>query len=189
VLTAFGTAVGIVQVAVPAFAAERGSAAAGGVLLAALSAGSLAGGLVYGARAWPGTPARRLAALMLALGAGVALLAAARSDVMLAALLALAGLLLAPATVVASTLLDTVAPPGTVTEAFSVMVMAIVAGSAAGNALGGALVDSASYEAAVLGAGGIAALGALCALAGQRSLISGWSPDCQPGADRQRVDA
>jgi MFS family permease len=49
VLVAFGTAVGIVQVAVPAFAAERGSAAARGVLLAALSAGSLMGGLVYGA--------------------------------------------------------------------------------------------------------------------------------------------
>jgi len=189
VLCAFGLAFGIVQVAVPAFAAEHGSAATGGVLLAALSAGSLAGGLVYGARAWPGSPARRLAVLMLALGAGVALLAAARSDAMLAALLALAGLLLAPATVVASTLLDTVAPPGTVTEAFSVMVMAIVAGSAAGNALGGALVDNASYEAAVLGAGAIAALGALCALAGQRSLISGWSPDCQPGADPQTLDA
>ena len=44
VLARFGIAVGIVQVAVPAFAAARGSAATGGVLLAALSAGSLAGG-------------------------------------------------------------------------------------------------------------------------------------------------
>ena len=41
VLTAFGAAIGVVQVAVPAFMAERGSAAAGGFLLAALSAGSL----------------------------------------------------------------------------------------------------------------------------------------------------
>ena len=189
VLCAFGLAFGIVQVAVPAFAAEHGSAETGGVLLAALSAGSLVGGLVYGARAWPGSPARRLAALMLALGAGIALLAVARSDAMLAVLLLLAGLLLAPATVVGSTLLDTVAPPGTVTEAFSVMVMAIVAGTAAGNALGGALVDAVSYEATVLTAGGLAALGALCALAGQRALISGWSPDCHPGVDPQRVDA
>jgi MFS family permease len=189
VLCAFGLAFGIVQVAVPAFAAEHGSAETGGVLLAALSGGSLVGGLVYGARNWPGSPARRLAVLMLALGAGVALLAVARSDIALFALLGLAGLLLAPATVVGSTLLDWVAPPGTVTEAFSVMVMAIVAGSAAGNALGGALVDSASYEATVLAGGGIAACGALAALAGQRTLISGWSPDCQPGPDPQRVDA
>ena len=59
VLVAFGSAVGIVQVAVPAFAADRGSAATGGVLLAALSAGSLVGGLVYGTRSGP---ARRRAA-------------------------------------------------------------------------------------------------------------------------------
>jgi MFS family permease len=54
-LVAFGIAVGIVQVAVPAFADARGAAETGGVLLAALSAGSLAGGLIYGARTWPGT--------------------------------------------------------------------------------------------------------------------------------------
>src|SRR4051794_9389242 len=59
VLALFGSAVGIVQVAVPAFASARGSAATGGVLLAALSAGSLVGGLVYGSRAWPGTPPLR----------------------------------------------------------------------------------------------------------------------------------
>ena len=96
VLVAFGTAVGIVQVAVPAFAAERGSAAIGGVLLAALSAGSLIGGLVYGARSWPGAPARRLALLLIGLGAAFALLAVAGSEAALAVLLVLGGLLLAP---------------------------------------------------------------------------------------------
>ena len=54
----------------------------------------------------------------------------------LAALLVLSGLLLAPTTVIGSTLLDTVAPSGTVTEAFTVMVMAIVVGTAVGNAVG-----------------------------------------------------
>ena len=146
VLAAFGTAVGIVQVAVPAFAAERGSAAAGGVLLAALSAGSLVGGLVYGARSWPGSAPRRLAVLLLGLGAAFALLAVAGTQVALAALLVLSGLLLAPTTVIGSTLLDTVAPSGTVTEAFTVMVMAIVVGTAVGNAVGGSIVESASYE-------------------------------------------
>ena len=64
VLLAFGVAVGIVQVAVPAFADAHGSAATGGFLLAALSAGNLAGGLVYGGRSWPGTLARRLTVLL-----------------------------------------------------------------------------------------------------------------------------
>jgi MFS family permease len=88
---------GIVQVAVPAFAADRGSAAAGGLLLAALSSGSLAGGLVYGAHL-AGPPPARLAALMLGLGATFALLALAGTPPVLAVLLALSGLLVAPTT-------------------------------------------------------------------------------------------
>jgi MFS family permease len=173
VLLAFGVAVGIVQVAVPAFADAHGSAAAGGLLLAALSAGNLTGGIVYGSRSWPGTLAFRLTALLVALGAGFALLAAAGGPVVLAALLVLAGLVLAPSTVVGSTLLDHVAPPGTMTEAFAVLVMGIVAGSAVGNALGGALVDEASYEIATLTAGALAAAGGVLAWARRRALAGG----------------
>ena len=77
VLLAFGTAVGVLQVALPAFAAGRGSAEAGGLYLAAISAGSLLGGVVYGSRAWPGRPPLRLAVLLLALGTGRLLVAAA----------------------------------------------------------------------------------------------------------------
>lgn len=172
VLALFGAAYGIVQVAVPAFADERGSAAGAGILLAALSAGSLAGGLVYGLRVWPGTPQVRLTGLLLGLGGGFALLSVADSAVVLAVLLVACGLLFAPTTVVGSTLLDTVAPAGTVTEAFAAMVMGIVAGTAVGNALGGALVESASYDTAVLVAGGLAAAGALLALGRGRTLSS-----------------
>lgn len=172
VLAVFGTAVGIVQVAVPAFAEARGSAATGGVLLAALSAGSLVGGLIYGLRVWPGTLPRRLAVLMLALGAGFASLALADAQLPLAALLLMTGLLFAPTTVVGSTLLDTVAPAGTVTEAFAAMVMGIVAGTAAGNALGGVLVEAASYDTAVLVAGAFATAGAALAVAGRRTLVA-----------------
>ena len=170
VLGAFGTAVGVVQVLLPAFADERGSAETGGLYLALLSAGSLAGGLIYGARSWPGSPARRLPVLLLALGTGFALLAAASVPAVLAVLLVASGLVLAPATVVASTLLDTAAPPGTVTEAFAVMVMGIVAGTALGNALGGAIVEDWSYEAGALIAGAIAMLGAAVAVARRRTL-------------------
>ena len=164
VLTAFGTAIGVVQVALPAFMAERGSAASAGFLFAALSAGSLTGGLAYGARSWPGDLPARLVALMAGLALGWAALALAQAPLALAALLAVAGLLLAPTTVVGSALLDRVAPRGTATEAFGVMVMGLVAGTAAGNALGGQLVDGPGFEAAVLTAGGVAAGGALIAL-------------------------
>jgi MFS family permease len=169
-IATMGLAVGIVQVAVPAFAEERGGTGVAGLLLAALSGGSLIGGLVYGARRWPGTPAARLPALLLALGAGFALLAVADAPAPLAALLLLAGSLLAPVTVVGSTLLDTVAPPGTVTEAFTVMVMGMVMGVALGNAAGGAIVDARSYATAVVGAGAVVTLGAGFALLRHRSL-------------------
>jgi predicted MFS family arabinose efflux permease len=160
-----------VQVALPAFAADHGSPEAGGFLLAALSAGSLCGGVVYGARRWPGAPATRLAVLVLGLGAGCALLAAADAPAALAVVLLGIGVLLGPATVVCSELLDRVAPAGTVTEAFAVMVMGIVAGTAAGNALGGAIVEASSYRTAALAAAGVAALGAACALARRRTLV------------------
>jgi predicted MFS family arabinose efflux permease len=100
---------------------------------------------------------------MLLLAGGWALLAVPDAPLLLAPMLVLPGLLLAPANVVCSTLLDTVAPAGTVTEAFAVTVMGVVAGIALGNAVGGTIVDGASYPVAVLCAGAAAALGALAA--------------------------
>jgi len=170
VLAAFGTGIGIVQVLLPAFAGEHGSAATGGLFLALLSVGSLLGGIVYGARSWPGSPVRRLPVLLLGLGAGFALLATASAAGPLAILLVLSGTLIAPTATVASTLLDTVAPAGTVTEAFAAMVMGIVAGNALGNALGGAIVDAASYETGALAAGSVMALAAAVAVARRRTL-------------------
>jgi MFS family permease len=170
VLIAFGTAIGVLQVALPAFAAGRGSAAAGGFYLAALSAGSLCGGIVYGARSWHGSPPRRLATCLLAIATGCLLVAAATAPVSVAGATLAVGLMLAPTTVIASTLLDTVAPAGTVTEAFAVLVMGIVVGTAIGNAIGGAVVDAASYRTAALAAAGIAVLGAATALARRRTV-------------------
>jgi MFS family permease len=165
VLAGFGTAIGVLQVALPAFAAGRGAAETGGWFLAALSAGSLCGGLIYGSRTWPGAPAVRVAGLVLGVGAGCALVAAADAPLAMAGATLAIGLLLAPTTTACSALLDVVAPPGTVTEAFAVLVMGIVAGTAAGNALGGALVETASYRTAALAAAAVAAAGAAVALA------------------------
>jgi MFS family permease len=172
VLLMFGIAFGVVQVAVPAFTLDRGSASAGGVLLACLSLGSLIGGVVYGSRNWPGALPRRLAGVMLGLGTGYALLALPTDYLPLAVLLVFAGTLLAPASVICSTLLDDVAPPGTVTEAFAVMVTGIVAGVAAGQALGGSIVESASYDTAVLVAGAVAACGAIVVGVRRRTLTA-----------------
>jgi MFS family permease len=164
VMSTFGAAVGFIQVAVPAFMAEHGSAAAAGFLFAAMSGGSLTGGLIYGARSWPGDLSVRLPLLMAGLALAWASLALASAPLVLAAMLAGAGVLLAPTTVVGQSLLDRTAPRGTATEAFTVMVMGIVAGTALGNAVGGQLVDGPGIETAMLAAGGVAAAGALIAL-------------------------
>jgi MFS family permease len=170
VLAGFGTAIGVLQVVAPAFAAGEGSAEAGGFLLAAVSAGSLCGGLVYGARSWSGAPAVRVAGLALGLAGGCALVAAASHPATMAAAMLAVGFLLAPTVTAASALLDVVAPPGTVTEGFAVLVMGIVAGTAAGNALGGAIVDAGSYRGAALAAAAVAALVAGFTIVRRRTL-------------------
>jgi MFS family permease len=170
VLAGFGTAVGVLQVALPAYAAGRGSAEAAGFFLGAISLGSLFGGLVYGARTWPGAPALRVAGLVLAIAAGCALVAVADRPVAMAATMLATGFLFAPTATACSALLDVVAPPGTVTEAFAVLVMGIVAGTAVGNALGGAIVEASSYRSAALAAAAVAVLGAAVALTRRRTL-------------------
>jgi MFS family permease len=171
VLLGFGTAVGVLQVALPAYAAGRGSAAAGGFYLAAISAGSLCGGLVYGARRWPGALEQRLAPMLLGIAGGCLLVSVATAPVAVVLATLAVGLMLAPTTTVCSALLDTAAPPGTVTEAFAVLVMGIVVGTAIGNAIGGAIVDAASYRTAALAAAGIAVLGAAAGWALRRTLL------------------
>jgi predicted MFS family arabinose efflux permease len=172
VMMALGVALGIVQVAVPAFADARGSAASGGVLLAGVSIGSMAGGLVYGSRSWPGSPGRRLVAVMAGAAVALVLLLLPETRFELAALLVFVGLLFAPVGVICSTLLDTVAPRGTVTEAFAANVMGIVTGIAIGQALGGSVVEGQSYEAAIVLAAVLSAIGAVLALARGRTLTA-----------------
>jgi predicted MFS family arabinose efflux permease len=172
-LVAFGAGIGVVLVAGPAFALDRGSASAGGALLTCLSFGSLTGGVVYGSRSWPGALPPRLVGVMLGLGTGFALLALPGAYVPLGIMLVLAGTLIAPGAVICSTLLDTVAPAGTVTEAFGVIVTANVAGVALGQALGGTIVESASYDAAVLTAAGVAVLGSGVVVVRRRTLRAG----------------
>src|SRR3954465_2769168 len=116
VLLGFGTAVGVLQVALPAYAAGRGSAAAGGFYLAAISAGSLCGGLVYGAGRWPGALEQRLAPMLLGIAGGCLLVSVATAPVAVVAATLAVGLMLAPTGTVCSALLDTAAPPGAVTR-------------------------------------------------------------------------
>jgi MFS family permease len=154
-----GLAIGAVEVAVPAALDAMGHRDLTGVMLGLWGVGSMAAGLVVGHLGAPADPARRLALTLSAWGAAHALIGFASAPLGLALLLLLAGVTIAPTFVCANGMLDGLAEPGTLTEAFTWTMTGVVGGSALGAAIGGALVDAASpaVALAVLGGGGILA--------------------------------
>jgi MFS family permease len=153
-LTCAGIALGVYAVAVVAYAERARDDLASGLLLAAMSGGALVGGLVYGARSWPGEEHRRFAWLMAALAAGYLPL------IWAPALPFISGLFLAPMLACSFTLVDRLAPSGTVTEAFAWVVAAFAVGGAVGSAAAGIGQDLAGVPGAfaAAGAGGLLAL-------------------------------
>lgn len=169
---------GVLDVVVPAVAELRGGLpSAGSWLLAAISVGGITGGVVYGARSWPGTVAQRLRGLLWCFSAGLFLLPFASVHLWwFAATLTMAGIFLAPTTITAFHLLDDLAASGTQTEAQSWLQSSVVAGMALGAAVSGGLVDAFGTTAAlVFGAGSVAFSGALIHV-GRASLATSGRP-------------
>jgi len=162
---------GVIDIVVPAVAEQAGAPGAAGSLLAAIAGGSLLGGLVYGARSWPGTLDQRLRVLVVVLALGLALLPQALGSLpTFGVALFLGGLFLAPTTICAFQLIDDLALAGTQTEAQSWTQSAVVFGVAAGAAVSGGAVEVQGPALALLaGAGGVAT-GALIIHLGVRRL-------------------
>jgi MFS family permease len=159
-LTFVGVALGVISVAVVTYADARHVPYASGLLLALTAGGAFAGGLMYGRRPRTGPAHRRLTLLMTGLAAGYLPLMWAPPLPVMAALAALSGVFLAPVLACTFTLVDGLAPRGTVTEAFAWLVTAFGVGSAAGAALAGVAGDTAGVHGAfaVAGAGGVVGL-------------------------------
>jgi MFS family permease len=143
-----GFAFGTIEVVLPAFSAEEGQRELGGVLLAVWATASGAAGLVYGART-PRSPLTqvhlRLACMLPLASAGLVL---ATSPLTMALLVVLMGLPIAPLIASRNQLVERVAPLGTSTEAFTWPLTALIAGLSIGAAVGGALVEAYSWQAA-----------------------------------------
>ncbi|MFI0410137.1 MFS transporter [Actinomadura sp. 3N508] len=167
-LACAGIALGVYAVAVVAYAERHGSDVASGLLLACMAGGALTGGIVYGARRWAGEPHRRLRWLMAALAAWYVPLVLAPGLVAMSVLAFASGVFLAPVLACSFTLVDRLAPSGTVTEAFAWVVAAVGAGSSAGSFAAGLGQDLAGVPGAFAGAGagGVLAL-AFCLLGGR----------------------
>ncbi|MEU3711370.1 MFS transporter [Streptomyces catenulae] len=155
-----GLALGSIAVAAVAYADEHGGGMVSSYLLSALGVGALAGGVVYGAREWPGRPEGRLRLLVGLLALGYLPLVLVPGVVGMTALTGVAGVFLAPALACAFVVVDRHAPKGTVTEAFSWLVTTFGVGSAVGASVVGPAVERGGAAAgfAVAGAGGVAAL-------------------------------
>ncbi len=165
-----GFCFGAVEISLPAFASEHGAPAWAGALLSVWAAASAIGGLAYGARTFTAplpTVYLRLAAL-LPLGFLPAL--AAPSIAAMAVLIVPAGLLIAPLGAAGNQLVGEVAPPGAETEAYTWPVTAMLAGFAAGTAVGGTLVEHVDWQACFVAAAATGVLGASLAFLFRRSL-------------------
>lgn len=136
-----GVVLGTIEVAVPAFAHAHQHPAAAGPLLAVLSIGSAVGGLLYGRRTWRLPPGRRLLLLAAGLSLAAGALVLASETPLLAALLLVLGVLLAPALITGYLLADHLSPRSARTEASSWINTATNAGAAASAALAGLIVD------------------------------------------------
>ncbi|MYW04605.1 MFS transporter [Streptomyces sp. SID3343] len=175
VLLAFtlaGTALGVLSVAAVAYADREGSDALAGVFLASMSFGGLLGGLAHGVVAWRSAPVARLSWFLLGLTVCYLPLVAVPGPWLMMPLAVLSGLFLAPAIACSFTMIDELAPQGTVTEAFAWLVAAIGAGSALGMAVAGWAGEVGGARGAFLAAGVGAGLGLLVFLVGRGRVIS-----------------
>lgn len=170
VLAGAGVALGVFSVAVVAYAEDRALASMSGVLLASMSLGALAGGLVYGARLWSGPAHRRLPLLLAGLAVGYLPLMLAPGPVAMTALAFGSGVFLAPVLACSFGLVDGLAPRGTVTEAFAWVVAAVGAGASLGSAIAGVGQDLAGVRGSFAGAGAGGLLALAVCLAGLRLL-------------------
>jgi hypothetical protein len=175
-----GLAVGAVEVVVPAsLDAMGGHRELTGLLLGVWGLGSLVAGVVTARAGAPRNATRRLAVLLALWGALHGAIGLAVTPAELALALLLAGAVIAPTFIVSNGMLDTLAPAGTLTEAFTWTSTGMVAGVAAGSALAGALVDATSPGTAMaaLGCGGL-----LAALVVRGAASSALAPVASPAS-------
>ncbi|MEU0410180.1 MFS transporter [Streptomyces griseorubiginosus] len=159
---AVGLALGVLDLLVVVFAERhRHGGASVAWVLAALSAGSAAGGMLHGAVNWR-TPARtRLAALTL--GLGLTLLGAGLAPGLgtLALVMAGAGFFVSPALTTAYLIADEAVAPGARTQAGAWVNTAVNAGSTGGTALAGALAGRLPVAVCFAVTGGVVAVTAV----------------------------
>jgi MFS family permease len=148
-----------------------------GVLFACIAGGSATGGLWYGSRSWRRPERLRLPVALAGVTTGLAAVAVLLGGVqgvvrtpplpVLAALLLVAGMCIAPGLIAATNLVDALAPRSRLSEAQAWVSTAFTGGSAAGTAVAGVLVEGGGPGRGFLGAFTLMLLGAAAATVAQ----------------------
>lgn len=145
VFLATGVVFGSLEIATIAYTDAQDHPSAAGVILGLQAAGSCAAGLAYGALRVTGPAERRFLRCLAAMTALMALpwftATTTGSLLLLAPSLLLAGMATAPTMVTAMSLLQDRIPEGRLNEGMTLAVTALLAGIAAGSALGGRLAE------------------------------------------------
>jgi MFS family permease len=123
------------------FAARAGHKPLAGVILGCYAAGSATGGLWYGSRNWHSPAWKRLAVTLTLTVAGVCTFWAMPDLLVLAVVIYLCGLTIAPTLIAGYSLLESTALPGRATEAMSWLSTGIAIGLACGSTAVGFVLD------------------------------------------------
>lgn len=160
VMAFVGGVFGSVEISAVAFADEYGQRVLAGPLLACYAGGSMLSGVVFGAVRWQVSIRRRLLLGATVMTATVTALPWTQSAAVLAVLLFLAGVGIAPTLISCFSLVERMVPAGTVTEGLTWVTTGLIIGFSVATWLSGRLVDGPGVSTAFL----VAPVSGLCAM-------------------------
>lgn len=164
VCAALGAVFGATEIVTVAFTEERGVKALAGPVLGLWALGSLTAGLLSGAVAWRSGPEVRLRWGVLLLGLALLPLTLVDSVWLLAVLMLVGGIVIAPTLIATMALTERSVPRVRLTEGMAVLHMGMGIGIAPGAALAGVVVDAHGASAAYV----------VPALAGLLGAVAAW---------------
>lgn len=168
-----GALFGANDLAVVAFTDEQGLPGIAGVLLAVFAFGSLMGALVYGTRTWRWPLWKLFIVGIFALAIGASTFVLASSIPVLALIMVLTGLVIAPTMTNVSTIVQRIMPANRLTEGLAWMSTAMNIGVSVGSGMTGPIIDSSGAHGGFLVVIGSAWLMVLAAMIGLRALRRG----------------
>lgn len=141
-----GALFGSVDLSVVAFADEVNMSYMAGIILASMSLGSLVSAIFYGARVWRSPLWKLFFVGVLLFAVGTSTFLFAPNLAVLAALMFMAGLAVAPTMTNVNTIVQRITPPNRLTEGLTWMSTAMTLGVSMGSALTGPAIDTKGHR-------------------------------------------